>query len=130
MIDRKPREGYGYGVIQLSRHLTEYIAPLAQLNATDLQGELMNRGVFDSLKKGLYLPDDYTIIAVFVKPYQFIWTVLVEAPGIPIPDEGEMLPLVTPVYQQERDELTGKYNKMSLVRMDILENDSCVLRID
>lgn len=129
MIDRKPREGYGYGVIQISRQLTEHLVPFAQIKMTDIQGQLHESGVLEQLRQGLLLPDDYTILGVFLKPYQYIWILLIEAPGIPTPDEGEDLPFVTPVYRQERDESTGTVHT-SLVRVDITENASRVLRLD
>lgn len=130
MIDRMPREGYGYGIIRMSRQLTEHIAPLAWIGMTNVQGELHERGVFDQVRQGLHLPDDYTIMGIYVEPYRFTWCILVEAPGVPIPEEGAVLPVLKPIYQVRYPDGTPESRETVLLRVEVATDPYHVLRID
>jgi hypothetical protein len=129
MIDRMPREGYGYGIIRMSRQLTEHIAPLAQIELTNVQGELKDRGVFDQVKQALYLPADYTIMGIYIETYRLTWCILVEAMGVPIPEEGAVLPVLTPIYAYTFDVENGT-KSARLMRIEVSTDPYHVLRVD
>lgn len=129
MIERMPREGYGCGIIRLSWQLADHIAPFLQIKVTDVQGHLEDQGVFEQVKQSLLLPENYTIHGVFLESMRRTWRVLVEAPGIPIPDEGMDLPVVTPIYQRTWDFEKGTY-QARLERIDIATDPYHVLRVD
>lgn len=129
MIDRLPREGHGYGIIRMSFELTAHIAPLAQINLTDVQGELHAQGVFEQVKQGIYLPDDYTIMGIYIEPYRFAWVIVVEAPGIPSVAEGEVLPVLIPIYRHTWATLTNT-RQSRLERIELAPDPMHVLRVD
>lgn len=66
--------------------------------------------LFDLWSTFLLLPDGYTIIGVFFDIAYNCWTLLVEGADLPLPKEGEMLPVLSPMYQRTAD------GKVSLVR--------------
>lgn len=127
MINRMPRKGYGYGIIRVSHTLTRDIVPLSQIKRTDVQGELQERGTFEQVKQALLLPDDYTIMGIYMEAMRFTWCILVEAPDIPHPELGCELPVLTPIYQQDWNEQSEKYQS-SLLRVDISNNDHNIVR--
>jgi hypothetical protein len=135
MIKREPRAGYGYGIIRLSWQLAEHIAPFVQIKAADTQGCLEDQGILAQIKQSLLLPDDYTIHGVYFEPMRRTWCILVEAPGIPIPSEGEILPVLTPIYQHcyDFEKWQGDGDKppdsVTLLRVDIAPDPFIVLRV-
>lgn len=129
MIDRLPRAGYGYGIIRMSRTLTRNIAPLAQVKLTDTQGYLKDAGVFEQVKQNLHLPDDYSILGIYIEPCRFTWCVLLEAPDVPIPEEGAMLPVLIPVYSQTYD-YEKRLVDIRFERVEISVDPYLALRVD
>lgn len=135
MITREPRAGYGYGTIRLSWQFAEQITPFAQIKATDTQGYLEDQGIFAQIKQRLLLPESYTIHGVYFEPMRRTWCILVEAPGIPIPSEGEMLPVLTPIYQHcyNFEKWQGDGDKppdsVTLLRVDIASDPFMVLKV-
>lgn len=125
MLDRMPRAGYGYGVLRISFRLASHIASLLQIRSTDVQGQLQDNCAFDQVKQGLLLPEDYAIMGVFLEPYRYTWCIVVEAPGIPIPEEGALLPVIMPTYQ-----IDARTGVRSLLKIDIAEDYNHVLRVD
>lgn len=136
MVEHHPREGYGFGIMRLSVGLAEYVAPLIRIELTDTMGALKDRGVFDQLKAGLHLPDDYIIRGVYLEALRRTWLLMVEAPGVPIPDEGELIPTLTPVYEQRYNFATERVRdgkppyEVHLVRVDISPDPYRTLRVD
>jgi hypothetical protein len=65
--------------------------------------------LLDTWQSLLQLPDGYTIIGSFFSIVHYQWMVIVESDALPIPKEGEMLPLLSPMYQRTAD------GKVSLV---------------
>lgn len=136
MVERRPREGCGFGIIRLTFGLAKYVAPLISIELTDTMGALKERGVFDQLKAGLHLPDDYTIHGIYIEAMRRTWLMLVEAPGVPIPDEGELIPTLIPVYEHhynfaaERARDGSPAYEVRLTRVDISSDPHRALRVD
>lgn len=133
MIDRMPREGYGFGIIRLTTKLAVISTELYVFNlieASDVQGRLRDMGILDKIKQSLRLPDDYAVIAVYIEPPRMTWCVLIEAPGVPIPDEGEDLPVLMPRYHRDVDGQTGEYGPIILDRVDISPDPRFAMRAD
>jgi len=133
LVARYPREGYGFGAIRLTWKLASAVSALAELeliNATDTQGALRDRGTFDRFKQGLHLPDDYIIHGIYIEPLYRTWCVLVEAPGVPIPHEGEELPSLTPIYEIRFPDGDPAHREVVLLRVDVATDPYMVLRAD
>ncbi len=47
-----------------------------------------------------YRSDEYMIIGIFFDIVYYHWTVIVESDALPILPEGEMLPVLNPLYQR------------------------------
>jgi hypothetical protein len=59
--------------------------------------------LLDTWQSFLLLPDGYSIIGSFFDITRYQWTVIVESDTLPLPREGEMLPLLMPTYQRTED---------------------------
>lgn len=139
MIDRQPREGYGFGIIRLSYKLAEvatFSHVFALIEHTDVQGHLKEQGILDQIRQHLLLPDEYRLLGAYIEPPRLTWCLLIEAPGVPIPDEGEYLPVLTPVYEHRynfavEQVCDGKPTyEVYLVRVDISRDPTIALRVD
>jgi hypothetical protein len=93
---------------------------LVQLSGVEIQKPLVGRvawnwmevkELFDTFQSLLLLPAEYKIIRVFFDIAYNLWTLIVESDALPVPKEGEMLPLLMPTYQRTDD------GKVSLVDM-------------
>lgn len=77
-------------------------------------GMLEVKELFDTWQSFLLLPDEYTIIGSFFDIVQYGWTVIVESETLPLPKEGEMLPLLMPTYQRTED------GKVSILHLQVM----------
>jgi len=134
MITKEPRKSYGFGIIRMSWQLTQHLAPFISLKEVNVQGELTQRhieeqGIFEQMKQTLFLPDDYGIHGIFFEVPRMTWCVLVEAPGVPAPNEGEELPVLTHVYEHIYDFEKNTYQGR-LKRIDVASDPHMALRVD
>ncbi len=82
-------------------------------DSLDIQGVLRDKGVFDTVRTRLLLPESYIVRAIFYKWMYRQWNIVVEGPDLPLVVEGMEYSQVTPVYRKNEDGST------SLVRIDI-----------
>lgn len=122
------RDGYGYGIIQISVGLANELMPDATIDDTTTMGELRNQGVLAQIHHNLLLPERYTVLGIFLQYYRGLWSVLVEAPieECPRVDTGAYLPNIAPVYRIAAD------GTRQLVSLDVETRhpEERVLRID
>lgn len=135
MYPEKPREGYGYGIIRVTNGLALHLSPFVSVKGTNGYGEMTQQymeeyGVFDDIRSQLKLPPMYTILALYTEPHRFTWCILIEGPDIPVPDEGELLPVLRPVYAHSYDMGKDLHHTTVFVRMDISEDLHLALRAD
>lgn len=65
----------------------------------DTQGFLRNKGVFEAVRKGLLLPDSFTICYMFLQLPYFRWAIVVESPDLPeVPNDITAYPEIRPQY--------------------------------
>lgn len=129
-----PREGYGYGLIRMTWQLTHYLVPLLERGETNTHGELTQRymqenKIFEHVKYLLHLPDDCMIHGIFMEPPRLTWCIVVEVAGIPQVDEGEMLPVLLPIYVQNFDPADGTHVER-FVRFEISDDYQRAMRVD
>lgn len=104
------------GIIRVTDMVIRSLLPEdLSIDDCDTQGYLRNRGIFETVRKALLLPDSYTICYMFYELIGLRWAFLVESPDLPdFKDiiEGIEYPEIKPVYARVDD-------KIQLVRMDI-----------
>lgn len=66
-------------------------------------GWMEARELFGAFQEMLLLPEGYNILGVFFEITRYEWTIVVESDDLPIPNEGEMLPLLMPAYERLSD---------------------------
>ncbi len=69
--------------------------------------------LFDTWQSFLLLPEGYTIMGVFFDVLRYMWVIVVESEAIPLPKEGEIIPVLMPAYERTED------GKVRLVDMKI-----------
>jgi hypothetical protein len=86
--------------------------PEITIEATDTQCHLRDIGTFEVLRKLLLLPETYTICAIYKKPNNREWFVLIESPDLP--DVRDFAwndieyPRIEPTYCQTFNAETGQ----------------------
>ena len=59
--------------------------------------------LFDTFQSFLLLPEDYAIIGVFFDVLHYLWVIVVESDAIPLPAQGQMIPVLWPLYERTED---------------------------
>lgn len=59
--------------------------------------------LFDTWQSFLLLPEDYAIVGVFFDVLYYVWVIVVESDAIPLPPQGQMIPMLAPLYERTAD---------------------------
>lgn len=115
---RQPKEPRHIGIIRMTDGLVDaapMFAELLRLDATTIQSELRDHGVFARLHKALLLPESYQVVAIFHEGLMRQWKVYVESAIIPLANEATNYPDVSPIYQRSD---TGEI-RLTDIRIDV-----------
>ncbi len=101
-MSEKPTQAKGYGRIYVGMHnAPEGIKiPVSGRVAWDM---MEIRELVDLFQAHIDLLPEYTITGVFFDVSRRAWCLLVESEKIPMPEFGEMIPLLLPVWQMGED---------------------------
>jgi hypothetical protein len=61
---------------------------------TDTQGILRDKGVFAAIHQRLHLPTSYTILGIYFRMMQRVWDIGVQSPDLPRVSDYEMAPRI------------------------------------
>jgi hypothetical protein len=87
------------GIIPVSAHYG--LIPENGFSLTDVQGALLDAGIYDAVHRSLLLPESYVIRGIFYEWHTRRWNIFVEGESIPATEEGEQLPRLEPFYRRE-----------------------------
>src|SRR5258708_7371970 len=73
--------------------------------------------LLDTWQSFLLLPEGYTVIGVFFDVSYYTWVIVIESHAIPLPPKGDMIPLLSPLYERTAD---GKVRFVDL-KKELLE---------
>lgn len=101
------------GVLSITARQIGELVPEITLDNVEVTGHLRDTGTFARLKERLLLPENYTVVGVFMQRFGQEWAILVESPDLPYTGDFAWeyieYPRIEPVYCQTLNEETHEY---------------------